>query len=242
VSDESLDEEAARLFEACRAERPSDSVRERVLALEPRAARQRSRWVGAALVLAAAGALLALGLRARRTAGPSIGAERLVASPARVVEATATPKPSLSNEPNPTASSTPTSRKPVPKPQAAPTTPLTLEEETQALERARASLAAGEPGAALATLDAYQKARGGTLALEATLLRIQALSAAGRTSEASELAQRFVAANPNSPLVDRARRYLTPRASGASRPSEATGSQETTKSNETTGSNERNEP
>lgn len=232
MSDE-LDDEASRLFAACRAERPSASVRERALSPVPRRSVRRSPWVGPALVLAASAAIFGVTFRAQRPVTPNIGAERLPASPPRHVQAVLTPKPTLPSEPSLPATSKPTSVKSAPKPRPAATAPLSLEQETQALERARTSLQAGDPGGALAELDAYGKAAsGGALALEATLLRIQALASAGRTSEASELARRFVAANPNSPLVDRARRYLP---AGTAQPAETTGS-------ETTGKEPRNEP
>lgn len=213
MSDDPLDSEMGRLLAACRDERPTELVRRRALKQAESASSRRSRWVGGALVLVAAAAILAVGLSARRSSAPSIGAERLVASAPHHVEAVVTTKREVIAQPS-AAPVTP-SPKPSAKPQPAKAAQLTLEEETQALERARTAIHAGDPGSALSELDAYQKAaRGGALALEATLLRIQALAAAGRTSEASDLARRFIAANPNSPLVDRARRYLAPSIAG----------------------------
>lgn len=84
-----------------------------------------------------------------------------------------------------------------------------LSEEVTALDQARQSLASGDANGALAKLDDYTNVLGGTrLVLEAALLRIQALSSAGRTAEASRLARRFTKENPGSPLVDRARSFV----------------------------------
>jgi len=211
MSDEPLDEEAARLFAACRSEQPSLAVRDALLAEVPRLARRRSPALGVTLVLVAACVALAVGLRARSVSTPRITAEHVASVPTHTGEAIIVQNPVKEPEPEPSATATTTSPKRQPKPPASASTPapLTLEEQTSALERVRTALHAGDASSALRELDAYQKAtRGGALSLEATLLRIQALSAAGRADEASALAQRFVAANPNSPLADRARRYL----------------------------------
>jgi hypothetical protein len=86
--------------------------------------------------------------------------------------------------------------------------PSTLEEELAMLDEARAKLAAGDEVAALASLDRYSARRGARLGAEATLLRLQALSAAGRSIEASRLAQKFIEANPDNPLAERARGFI----------------------------------
>jgi hypothetical protein len=222
VSGESLDAEAKRLFEACRSEQPSAEARQRVLLAVPGDTPRRGRWLASVLALVAASAILAVALRARWTPAPSIRAERLVASPPHSVPAAVTSTPPVLAEPSPPGSSPTPSRRPS-NPRQPKASTLTLQEETQALERVRAALAAGKPDSALAELDAYQKvANGGSLALEAVLLRIQALARTGRAREASELARSFIAANPNSPLGDRARRYLVPPGSEAQRPVETT--------------------
>ena len=48
--------------------------------------------------------------------------------------------------------------------------------------------------------------RAGTFRPEATALRIEALDHLGRTAQARTLAQRFLAAHPESPLADRVAR------------------------------------
>jgi hypothetical protein len=58
-------------------------------------------------------------------------------------------------------------------------------------------------------LDRYDRGEyGSSLALEASVLRIEALDAVGRRSEAQALARRFVSANPDSPLAERAQRFI----------------------------------
>ncbi len=84
-----------------------------------------------------------------------------------------------------------------------------LPDEIATLDRARAALVASDPGLALRVLDEYdQVLHGARLAAEATLLRIDALSRSGRAAAASELAARFIDANPGSTLADRARAFV----------------------------------
>jgi hypothetical protein len=86
---------------------------------------------------------------------------------------------------------------------------MSLAEELQTLKHARELLRSGDHEGALRALDAYKNELGGSnLGAEATMLRIEALAAAGRRDEASKLAQRFVLQNPDSSLVDRARGYI----------------------------------
>jgi hypothetical protein len=86
-------------------------------------------------------------------------------------------------------------------------TPIPLSGELELLKQAREALRQGNSEHALSLLDRYDAQRGTTLLAEATLLRIETLSALGRTEAVRELARRFVRENPDSPLVDRARRF-----------------------------------
>jgi hypothetical protein len=62
---------------------------------------------------------------------------------------------------------------------------------------------------ALTLLDRYDTgAYGSALSVEATLLRVEALEAVGRRVEASALARRFIAENPDSPLAERAQSFI----------------------------------
>lgn len=90
---------------------------------------------------------------------------------------------------------------------AAPT--ATLSNELGVLRQIRQALRNGEGAAALALLDRYDGGEyGSSLALEATLLRVEALDASGRRAEAEQLARRFVRDNPDSPLAERAQRFV----------------------------------
>jgi hypothetical protein len=94
-------------------------------------------------------------------------------------------------------------------PSARPALPATLADELAALKRAESALASGDAASALAELDRYDGVlRGRQMRAEAALLRMEALSRAGKTDAASTLALRFVRDNPESPLVDRARSFL----------------------------------
>jgi hypothetical protein len=94
-------------------------------------------------------------------------------------------------------------------PPAKPATPpATLSEQLDQIKRVRSLLRSGDPKRALELLDQYPGGSpGSALAAEATLLRIEALAAAGRATEATALARQFATTYPNSPLIDRARSY-----------------------------------
>lgn len=81
--------------------------------------------------------------------------------------------------------------------------------ELGALDAARGALAKGEARRALALLDAYQKSYPrGRLALEAEVLRIDALARSGETQAAKQRAAAFVRRHPSSVLSTRVRGYL----------------------------------
>ncbi len=84
-----------------------------------------------------------------------------------------------------------------------------LQDEVAALDRARASLRAGNAQRALGHLGDYSKRfPKGSLRLEAEALRIQALAASGNEAEASRRAKRILERSPNSVLASRLRRYV----------------------------------
>ncbi len=87
--------------------------------------------------------------------------------------------------------------------------PATLAHELSTLDAARGMLARGDAGGALARLDSYSHAYPhGRLALEAEVLRIDALDAAGRTDAARARAQTFLDRHPHSVLAARVRTRL----------------------------------
>jgi hypothetical protein len=86
----------------------------------------------------------------------------------------------------------------------------TLSDELEALKVAEKALSASEPQKALAALDRYDRTlKGQKLRAEATLLRIEALARSGQREAAAALATRFSEQNPTSPLVDRARSFIS---------------------------------
>ncbi|MBN2195218.1 MAG: hypothetical protein JW751_20540 [Polyangiaceae bacterium] len=208
----------ARLFAAARQEVPAADVRQRTLAamigtVQARGQRRRGRWqVAAPLLLAAAGVALCLARRPPAPAQSEIAREPVAAHPST------TPSAAVSSEreaPEPLPSHR---RPPAPSPtlrSSGPRAAPSLSEELTALDRARGALERGQPTAALAELDAYQRAGGRRLVEEAEVLRIEALARAGEDSAARALARRFLATHPGSPLVDRVRSFL---GSGAPQP------------------------
>jgi hypothetical protein len=94
-----------------------------------------------------------------------------------------------------------------PKPSSSPgASGESLAEEVTALKRAREALAAGRPNKALTELNIYDKRfRGGRLALEAEVLRIEALAQSGEGKAAAARAASFLSAHPSSPYANRIR-------------------------------------
>jgi hypothetical protein len=84
-----------------------------------------------------------------------------------------------------------------------------LNEEIALLDRARSAINGGRPSEALVRLDEHAaKFPKGGLSLEAQVLRVQALAAAGRNEEASRRAKRILSRSPNSVVAKRLRQYV----------------------------------
>jgi outer membrane protein assembly factor BamD (BamD/ComL family) len=82
-------------------------------------------------------------------------------------------------------------------------------DELAALDEARAAIRNGAARRALALLDDYDRRfPRPELGLEARIVRIEALVAAGDLDRARELADRFLAAHPSSPSAARIRRLV----------------------------------
>ena len=210
-----LDRWAESLFENAARERPSAEVRQRALEQSLAVSGSDSRVafaLGAVALLAAAGVAFAVLPLGPDKEAPSILPEqaRSAAQRAPTVASSKQGLPAAMSEqpaepPVPRAlPSAPAKSRPLPP---APV-PSTLEQELALLERARAQLSSGDSAAALSELDRYAGQRGGRLVAEATLLRLQALTRAGRVAEASRIARKFVADNPNDPLAERARSFI----------------------------------
>jgi hypothetical protein len=84
-----------------------------------------------------------------------------------------------------------------------------LAAELAALDQARARLDSGDASGALSLLDDYSRTYPrGRLALEAEVLRIDALAKKGQSAAAAKRAEAFLRRHPNSVLASRVRGYL----------------------------------
>ena len=208
------DGESEQLFAALREERVPEGAELRALRAARAASNERAKhsagrrlalFGGALASCAAAAAAIALGMR---PAAPTVG---IRAEPTSAVSATSLVRPTqhAAEAPFPSASNVPALPRAAAVPMPSHSAPVTLSDELGALKVASAELNAGDASTALSALDRYEHTLKGTqLRAEATLLRIQALSKAGRAGPASALAERFVTQNPDSPLVDRARSFI----------------------------------
>lgn len=230
MSEPDLDKLTSELFDAARAERPSDEKKRAILEAVERAgpagpgtgARPLSRWVrwGGFAVLVGLGALALWGFDEARVepAPPQAVAEparppepvepRLEAPVAPQVEAQVEPQvePQVPAE----APSDPSAEPPSPRRPGRPAVAEVdaLAAEVQLVDAARGALSV-EPAAALKTLDAYrQRFPRGSLRVEADLVRLEALLRAGRRGEAERLAKRLIASDPGAPVAARAQRLL----------------------------------
>lgn len=88
-------------------------------------------------------------------------------------------------------------------------TASTLPAELALLEQARGAIAAGDPARSLSVLDRYPKRfPQGSMAPEATMLRIEALVKVGDRGAATRTADTFLASDPESPYAARVRSLL----------------------------------
>jgi hypothetical protein len=87
---------------------------------------------------------------------------------------------------------------------------LTLSDEIAALDGARRALDANQAREALALLDRHDRDFSpAALDVEASVLRIQALAALGRTGEARSLASSFLLAHPDLPQARRVKTLMS---------------------------------
>jgi hypothetical protein len=224
--------EHASMLRAARAYRPSAEGRARTLAALGLAGATTTAAAGAAAGAGAKasgwgfGAKLGLSIVALALGGGGFAAWRAQSTPGSfgsktniVVSATpATPEsvtavpsdvvPPIVLSATATATSA-TAKSTKPKPTAAPAS-SSLAAEVAALDAASKALAGGDAAGALRRLDAYQKDHpNGALALEAQVLRIEALARTGDKARAKSLAQNFLKAHPTSVLAPRVRSILS---------------------------------
>lgn len=167
------------------------------------------KWVGAGAVLGLAvgtGATLVQPAPATKSANttPTV----VVNEPLRpVVTATFTTKqtPATREQPSAPRAVAPSAKEEAP----AAEKPDTLPREVELLDDARGALQRGAASDALTALDRYSREfPRGRLSTEALVLRIDALSRAGRTAEAKSLGERFLSANPSSPHAARIQKAI----------------------------------
>ncbi|AKU93806.1 hypothetical protein AKJ09_00470 [Labilithrix luteola] len=116
------------------------------------------------------------------------------------------PAPVLVQAPVQTVPARPTVAHPATAPE--PSAP-SISREILLIDRARTAKAKGHATEALAALDEYERDwPHGALAVEAEVLRIEALAAAGDEKTADEKARAFVDAHPRSPYETRVRAYV----------------------------------
>ncbi len=157
------------------------------------------------LALAVTGAVVGL----RSTAGHQAAPRPVAAAPAVVLgPAPLAPEPLAAPAPAARAFERPTSIPARAHHHAlAATTPSELRAEIALVDAARSAVSTGADDRALVLLNRYDTSyRTGTFRPEAAALRIEALDHLGRIARARTLAQRFIAAHPDSPLADRVAR------------------------------------
>lgn len=117
--------------------------------------------------------------------------------------ALAAPTPVVANPSRPASSPKPSAaaaRAEAPKPAAI----SSLFDEQRSIESARAAVSRGDAGAALATLDDYERTNPrGQFGPEALALRVEALRAQGNLDRARTFAQQFERRYPHHPLLSR---------------------------------------
>ena len=175
-------------------------------------ASSQSGWIAASVVSASA---IGGGVWYAATSGPAPVAPRVVEAPAQPAPPDKAEKlASSAPEEAPAPKAEPAERPSKERAQAASperpqaTRSVSLGDELAVVESASRALRAGNPQAALGRLAEYrQRFPRGKLALEAQVLRIEALARAGRTNEAARMARGFLKRHPNSPVGARIRRY-----------------------------------
>jgi len=95
------------------------------------------------------------------------------------------------------------------RPESAPAPSSSLPAELSTLDQARTALRSGDPARALSILDGYaSRFPHGSMAPEATMLRIEALVKAGDRAAAGRVADGFLTMSPGSPYAARIRSLL----------------------------------
>jgi hypothetical protein len=174
-------------------------------------------WAKALTVVSAVSAVTAVpvGYYAWQRSQESAAAQVLVSAPkapaptqSRALRRAEPALPSAHLMVEPIASAAPVNSPSV-RAQKASSSSADLTAELAAIEKARSALSAGDASGALSQLDAYARSYPrGRLALEAEVLRIDALARSGQRDAAKRRAEQFVRRHPNSVLNARVRGYI----------------------------------
>lgn len=164
------------------------------------------KWGVASVIAVGASVVAFISLRPSASVSAAVAPMTSLAAP----RAAAAPVPSVA----PVTTSIDTAVVPVTKVEDLPTlagdteiksvSAPSLAEEVAAIKSAKAALASGNASQSLHELDAYRtRFPRGRLAQEASIVRIEALLKSGNASAANALADRFLAANADSPYAAR---------------------------------------
>jgi hypothetical protein len=217
------DELETSLLQLAKNEGPSLEGRRRILAAIAAggAASLASQTADAASATAGKGAALKWGLVGAGALGVAIGATLLFGGtnePARLpvappvvkavpaAQAKGTPAPAEVGPAPLAVNDLPTLKEPAAGASSPTVKQGSLADEVAQLQKAKLALKGGNASQALAELATYaQRFPRPMLGAEATVVRIEALSASGDTARAKSLAEGFLAKNPNSPYAARLR-------------------------------------
>lgn len=216
------DELETSLLQLAKNEGPSLEGRRRILAAIAAggAASLASQTADAAGKAAGKSAALKWGLLGAGATGVAVGAALLFGSAAEP-EAPPVVSPVVQTAPGPELEPpSPAEASPAPlklddlpaleEPASGSAPPLakqgSLADEVAQLQKAKLALKGGNPAGALAELGTYaQRFPRPMLGAEATVVRIEAVSASGDSARAKSIAEGFLARNPNSPYAARLR-------------------------------------
>ncbi len=140
--------------------------------------------------------------------GPTRVVPSTLKAPAAEVKATPTAPPATEATAPVSLEDLPTLPQPAPATGSAPAAKQgSLADEVAQLQKAKLALKSGNAAQALAELNTYsQRFPRPMLGAEATVVRIEALSASGDGARAKSLAEGFLAKSPNSPYATRLRK------------------------------------
>ena len=145
-----------------------------------------------------------------RSENPSRETARLTQAAQKPL-ASAPEKVEVTSEPHATSAALPAPPLPAPvRASSAPASQPDIGQEIRSIDAARTALRRGDTDEALRAIEHYRAEYGkkGSLGMEATVLRIEALLRGGNRAEGVRLANSFLASHPKSPYAPRIRALL----------------------------------